>query len=458
MDLSIVRSQAIHPSGSASVASNGTAVGREPIPFVVLMLLICVILVPIEISISLGPLFLTASKLFLICATFIILPRLSKLEFKWYDGLITLHVFWTIVAYMLVYGPASAVQSSGFYLLEVLIVYLVARLYLLSLGQIYATIRVLFWMVAINAVFAIPEALTGRKYIHEFARKLTGFYYPYSNEVRMGLHRSTAFFEHSILLGVFCASILGLVWFSSNARQRMWKVPVILTGAICAASSAPLLVFMFQCLLIVLERVTRGVKARLSISVGVTAFLVITLENLSNRGFVGLLSAVVVNPQTTYMRKYQWQYAIDDVMSNPFFGFIPSNFTRPDWMTASIDNYWLLIMMRAGIPALLLLFGTILFIWLALARRQDSAGIANLRIGWGLMMIALLMTGSTVAFFGKLQPLLAFYIGLGAALANCTVPKTGEERPAANRSKRSTTPYTRFRPNEPTPMPVARGR
>lgn len=74
---------------------------------------------------------------------------------------------------------------------------------------------------------------------------------------------------------------------------------------------------------------------------------------------------------------------MDDVMGSPFFGINPETWTRPDWMIASVDNYWLLVMLRSGIPSLLFIFLCILLIWRALTRRTGPALFTNLRTGWG---------------------------------------------------------------------------
>ena len=99
--------------------------------------------------------------------------------------------------------------------------------------------------------------------------------------------------------------------------------------------------------------------------------------------------------------------------------------------------------MRSGIPSLILLALSALFLWIAIARRDGPPLFKNLRTGWGMMMIALVLGAATVTFFGKLQPLFAFYMGMGAALATCALPVEGETRPASP-AGRGGVRYTRF--------------
>jgi hypothetical protein len=131
-------------------------------------------------------------------------------------------------------------------------------------------------------------------------------------------------------------------------------------------------------------------------------------------------------------------------MRHPLLGFVPSNWTRPFWLAPSIDNYWLLMMMRSGIPSLILLALCALFLWIDIARRQKMPPLYNqLRTGWGLMMVALIIGAATVAFFGKLQPLLAFYLGMGSALAACK-PPVSDNTAAPEPVEAAGIRYTRF--------------
>jgi hypothetical protein len=131
-------------------------------------------------------------------------------------------------------------------------------------------------------------------------------------------------------------------------------------------------------------------------------------------------------------------------MRNPWFGFIPSHYTRPFWLAPSIDNWWLGIMMRSGIPSLILLALCALFMWIAIARRQ----------GPPLFNQVIILGAATVAYFGKLQPLFAFYMGMGAALATCYLPGKDapvQTAPVQTAIGRKGIVYTRF-PTRPSVM------
>lgn len=429
----------------------------DKVPVVILILLISVIMVPVELGFNIGPLFFTWSKLFLIIFAFVMLPKIAALKLQIYDWMFIGHGLWSATAFVVIYGPGAAVERSGTYILEFIVVYLAARVYLTNIGQIQAVIRLLFIMVLVAAIAALPEAVMRVRYIHNFATSITGIRYRFDNEVRMGIMRAASFFEHPILHGIFCSSLFSLVWFTSTVRQRILRVPVIGLGTFLAASSAPLLILMLQIMLLGLERVTRQIKRRVmiitSIAVGAAAFLNI----FSGRGVVGFLALVTLNPGTAYTRRSQWEFGIDDVMRHPIFGFDTPTWTRPFWLAGSVDNYWLFMMMRSGIPSVLLLAGSAYFIWSRLARNDTTLpAFRQMRIGWGLMMVALILGGATVAYFGKLQPLFAFYIGLGAALASNPLPDENQPLPDTQTAQDRSPRYSRFAPKPAkTPPPLA---
>ncbi|MDH2328609.1 hypothetical protein QCN27_17295 [Cereibacter sp. SYSU M97828] len=354
-----------------------------------------------------------------------VLPRALVMRWQAYDWLFLMHVVWSCIAFSLIYDPARSIEQSGTYILEFLIVYLMARVYLVNISQIKATILFLFAMAFISGMVAIPEAFLKERFIHDFAKSLTGISYFFSNETRMGILRAASFFEHPILYGAFCASLLSLIWFISSPLQLLWKIPVIGFATFLSASSAPLMMLIMQIWLLLIERVSRPLKNRLQIIGFMVLALALFMNFASNRGIVGLIATITLKPSTAYARRNIWNFAIDDVMANPIFGFDPSQWTRPYWLGASVDNYWLLISMRSGIPSLIFIFASILLIWVALSRRSNGEVLyENLKTGWGLTMLALLIGGATVAYFGKLQPLFSFYMGLGAALANCAMSST----------------------------------
>ena len=152
------------------------------------------------------------------------------------------------------------------------------------------------------------------------------------------------------------------------------------------------------------------------------------MQLFTGRGVVGLAMLITINPATAYTRRAQWQFAIVDVMRNAWFGFRPETYHRPFWLAPSIDNWWLFIMMRSGIPSLVLLALCALSMWIIIARREsDDPLFRNLRTGWGLMMIAVILGAATVTFFGKGAAALFILHGIGSCSGYLRAADEGRE-------------------------------
>ncbi len=392
----------------------------------VVIFLVLTVLVPVEFGFYIGPLFFTWSKAYLFVMSFGIIPiALLRSRLELFDWLLIALALWTFVAFLVSFGVSHGLEGAGTYVIEVMTVYLMVRLSLRSYEQMVGIIRLLFWLVLISTIVAIPEALLKHRFVHEFAEFVTGIHYFFSNEERRGLLRAASFFEHPILFGVFCAVLLSPTWFTTHGFARLVKVGVIASGTYLSLSSAPLLMFVAQVVLIMVERATRWLNRRVAVFAAGSVALVTFLQVFTGRGAIGFITLLMLDPATAWYRKAQIDYSLDDVLRHPFFGIGAEEWTRPAWVSASIDNQFIAMALRGGIPALVLFLATLYLIWRALAR-IDATGqprvFSQLRNGWGLMMVALLLGGLTVTYFGRMQPLMAFYAGLGASLAAVAAP------------------------------------
>jgi hypothetical protein len=229
----------------------------------------------------------------------------------------------------------------------------------------------------------------------------------------------------------------------SGGIMRIVRASVVAIATFFSLSSAPLLVLVAQLGLIGVDLVTRWLPGRVTILTLGFIVLIVLLEFGTGRGAVGWITMVMLKPATAWYRVAQIEHLMDDVLANPLFGIGDGDWTRPFWLSPSIDNHFLYIAVRSGLPALIMLLAAMFSIWRSLSRvRPPEEGkelFGALRKGWGLMMIALLLAGATVTFFGRMQPLFAFYIGVGASLA---AMHAGGRRPASRR-RRGDEPFRR---------------
>lgn len=106
-----------------------------------------------------------------------------------------------------------------------------------------------------------------------------------------------------------------------------------------------------------------------------------------------------------------------NVAMNPVFGMGLGEWTRPGWMGSSVDNFWLLITMRHGLPAFIpLALATILILrkisWARLDHPFEQACRAAVLTTLGGMLLA----SGTVHFWNAMYVWFIFLIGSGTYL------------------------------------------
>ena len=135
----------------------------------------------------------------------------------------------------------------------------------------------------------------------------------------------------------------------------------------------------------------------------------------SNRTpFHVFITYLTFNSESSYNRILIWDYGTAEVMRNPLFGIGYGEFDRPWWMHASVDNFWLLIAMRHGLPAFFLFVAAILLIMYKIGRQRiDDPEIAACRAGLLISLGGLIIAGTTVHFWTQLYTFFMFLVGSG---------------------------------------------
>ncbi|MGV6804444.1 MAG: O-antigen ligase family protein [Ruegeria sp.] len=402
---------------------------EAPLPALI-WVYIMVLLIPIEFSLNLGGLLITPVRGFLlIVAGPVFYMFFTRRKFTTEDGLMVFFALWVFTSYLTRKGFANLDQS-GQRFLEIMVSYCITRTFFTNRQQMISYSQLLAVVIAILGFLAIPEAITHYRFLHEVPELLTGFYYYISDDTRMNMLRAATTFEHPILFGLFAASSMSMLWFSTQSTgRRLWRTVTTGIASFFSLSSAAILVFGLQMALITMEFFTRKIPRRLTLfTVGTTA-IVIFLETASNRGAIGLIASYLTfSAHTAYYRILQWNFTIDDVMRNPLFGVRYSEWTRPYWLTDSIDNNWLFIAFENGIPAVVALFALYLVIFLKVlkrARATKDMTLRGLEMGWIIAAISLFLGGWTVTFFGKMTPYFSLFLGMGSALAR--MPATSDQ-------------------------------
>lgn len=407
-------------------------------PFWVGLLLIT-LMVPTDLSFSLGSMRLTPYRLVLIVSFMpalltVLGGRAGRMHIV--DFLVLCHVLWAYIVIAYHHGSGAALESGGIRMLEFSGAYLIARAYVVNEQTFRGACAMLFAILIALLPFLLVESVTGRHVIREVAAALSGNSFYTDMGTRFGLTRAYGPFDHPILLGVFAASALGIAWMGAvpalgRPNPKRWPVAASFLGAVTSLSAGALAGLMTQVLLIVWEARTRLIVGRWKTLSGLLFAAYITVDTLSNRsGYHVFLHYLTFSAHTAYNRIIIFEWGIQDVWRNPVFGIGFNVWTRPSWMhSTSMDNFWLVQAVTFGIPGFLTIALAYIFI-LSLRWRDLPERLTRVRMGWTISIIGLMVAGCTVHFWNNLFVIASFMLGLGAwFLVVDRVPPVSEDEP-----------------------------
>lgn len=371
--------------------------------------------VPAELYVSLGGVRIEPYRIGLIMILFLFVPVIARTKFQLFEYMLIAYCIWGGLSFLYLYG-VGGLESAIVQFLEVFVAYFVGR----SVAQYYESTEKMLkcWLLlfVVLAPFAVIESLSGYRLLHVVAGQLSGNgaieslgedYY------RFGVHRSSTVFSHPILFSVG-ASMLFIYVLIHRFRYRVLAFGSLLTALVTAMSSVGFLMVALQLAVVCVEYISKKFSYFKSALVWFFLFGVIFVEAFSNRGFIKVgLSILSLNPQTSYMRYMQWEFASDDVVDNPIFGIGFGEWSRPSWMPFSIDNYWLLTALVNGLPALLFLC---LFWWglFRFGMRAYSIHCDRMILVFCASLVSLFVAGITVDFFDRAQIYVYLFLGVFA--------------------------------------------
>jgi hypothetical protein len=374
-------------------------------------------LLPVEASFPIGDFRLTPNRVLLIlaflpCLRLVCSNSIKRLPTDW---LLILYSFWLILSLLINHGFLQGFKSGGILVLESLGAYLFARVYIRDEEDFYNFVKLCVFIVIVLSLFTIPEALTGKNIF----RPQIGHIDP-----RHGMQRSFGPFDHPILYGCFCASIVSLSWFYRTERRFLRTIWVIIATFI-SVSSGPLVAVTVQLILMAWKTITRGLNSRWKLFSFLLTIVYIIIDLISNRTPLKVfLSYLTFNPATAFFRLTIWEWGIqENVKKNPWFGIGFEEWIRPSWMhSTSIDNFWLVNMVRYGFPTFIFLGLAILALLFAVGKvSENSATGTNVRTGFIFSFIGLIVAGCTVHFWNSSYVWFFFLLGSGACLVQSPV-------------------------------------
>lgn len=414
---------------------------------------------PTELSLFLGGMRLPPHRVALIILLIMAIVRLARakpIQLMACDGVFLLYGLWQIGVFMSHEGQGPGLQYGGSLALESFVSYFIARIYVTNAEQLRATVSLLVLCVLVVGAFAVVEAVSHTLVVHPFLKQLTGHDVEPGFELRNGLMRAYSTFDHPILYGSFCASVLALAWATAKRiGQARRNAALIAVATYFGLSSAPLLCIGVQTGLLIWERLSRGIPRRAVVTVSGVLTAMFGLGIVSDRSpFAIIATGFTLDPWTGYYRLLIWQHGLDNVARSPLYGIGLGDWTREWWMHSdSVDAFWLVIMMRMGIPALVLLILALTLLMVAIHQQRVgmSKEIRSLVIAWTFSVIALSLAGCTVHYWNNLHAYFFFLTGLMAWVGDAKLAKARARAMARAAAAKSPDGAPALVPSRPRP-------
>lgn len=374
------------------------------------------------------------------------------------DIFLPLHAFWTFLS-IAVLNPDRVLQFVGSTTLEFFGGYLVARACIRGPDDFVRLTKVLAWTIILVLMpLALFETLTARPILVELLAKVPGIF-TVENVImpdRLGFDRAQTLLSHPIHHGFFCSIAFSLVYVGLRDEipdtRRFIMAALVAFTTFWSLSSGAILALAMQFGMILYYRVTRTIPRRwlLLTLIFVAAYVVVDL--ISTRSAMRVfMTYATFSPYNAYWRAEIFKWGMHNVWLNPVFGIGMANWIRPSWMfSPSVDNYWLLLAMRHGIPAFVLMAIAVLGSMYAVARRDFSADprLNRLRRAWLFNMVGLIFTLATVHIWTAAMSFYFFVVGAGMWMIDARA-QTEEEQPEARDMtaplRAQKTPYSRPR-------------
>ncbi|MEP5176746.1 O-antigen ligase family protein, partial [Marinobacter alexandrii] len=330
------------------------------------------------------------------------------------DKLMMFSAGWAGLALAMYHPLGQVIEPIGIHTVEFFGAYMLGRVSIQSGADFRKFARVMFLIALVLFPLAALESVTGRP----IALDLVPNSISHVNiGARWGLRRAQTFFSHPIHHGTFVSTVVGLAWFSFNYSSgfmgRVIRLGVVCVCTAFSMSSGALMAMVFQLIFIGWELVLRPHPKRWTIFAWLCVAGYVVVDLFSSRTpFHVVVNYATFSSGSAYNRILIWNYGTDNVWANPLFGLGLNDWIRPSYMSSSVDNFWLLIAMKYGLPASLAFMAAILLI----VRRVSLAPLTDLvdragRAGYLVSLGGVVLAGATVHYWHGIGACVLFFMG-----------------------------------------------
>ncbi len=419
---------------------------------------------------SIGSLSMNPSKLLFLGIVPVLLVKLLRGNFGRLlpvDGLIFGYAAWMTLAMLANHTPRVAIEYTGSSTVTFLGGYLTTRATIRSKADFIALIRFLALVVILTLPFATYEVITSRTTIPRWLAEIPGFrsHGDINHDPRLGLWRAQVVFPHPIHYGIFCSLAFSLTFVGlTNVMGRFKRLLASgLIGLCCffSVSSGPVLALAVQIGLISWSYFTRWMKSPWKVFWILLLVMYVVIEIGSNRpGIYAVVERLTFNSRTAFSRRVLFEHGVDQILRDPILGVGYNSWPLPPWMTGSVDNFWLFLAVRFGLPTFLFFFGAFVWAMIAVGWRDFRADpdLNLLRRAWIFTMTSTILVLATAAIWGEIYSMVLFMLGSGIWMLKTEVRVRADptdDAPPQTPRQRAALPYTRF-PTAPA-QPRVRG-
>lgn len=383
----------------------------------------------IPISFNLGPMRLTPYRLFLLglfVPLFVAWAQGRAGRIRAPDWFMLAHALWGALT-LLLGGAGATAATAGIFVLETFGAYLLARVLIRDRESFAAFARAFVWMVILVLLpVGAVESFTGRQLLQEIFRAFGESVPNAPTDPRFGLDRAQGPFPHPILFGVFCASAFGLALLPADGTNagatRIVKVLGVSAATFLSLSTGPYLPILFLLMLYGWDRTVTFVPKKWNLLGALFVGLYVVLDLIATRNpIVAVVTRIAMNAHTAYFRVQIWNYGIENVWAHPLFGLGLGDWARPSWMPPSVDNFWLLVAMRHGIPGVLTVALVVVMVFRIVGRAGPlSAAEQGQRKALLFTLTGVSLAICTVHIWNAPLVMMMFLLGSGLWMADAT--------------------------------------
>lgn len=390
------------------------SIREVPAPIYFLLLLL---LVPSEISVTVGSVLLPVYRMgLLLLAPFAAFRYLfgpapkSRLA----DVGILLSSIWVGVSLANHYELGQVIEPAGLWWVEALVPYLVARAWLTTPRSVTATLRLIVMIVCPLGLVGLAGSILHVDPVDSVILPLLGRSQTQYGH-RLGMQRVSLMFLHPIHWGVFAAvAFTAATTLFRGTINKLLRCGTCLCGIISSLSSGALAALTIQVGLIGWNRLLANNRHRWLILLCTLGFIYVLIDLVSNRSPMRVaFTYLTFSSHTAYWRMIIWDYGSAEALRHPLFGIGFEEWERPAYMySGSMDNFWLVIAVRHGIPAVLGFCLIALVPMIQGFRRLAREGPAPTLEAYLFALAGLVISACTVHYWLALLVFFTFFCGM----------------------------------------------